>query len=210
MSLSTGRQAVLRIAVLALVLLASCGGGPKTSVTQVWKAPWSPPPMKSIIVFATHMDETSRRSVEDGLVASLAKHDTKVKPSYVFFPADPPEREQARAIVKEAGFDGILVTALKSVKEKQTYVPGSYGGGFWSSYYDRGWTSYTPGYVITDEIVVFETTLWDTRAADKLAFSMLTETPNPSAGPAFVKSVSRAVEAQLERTGLIPRALVQQ
>jgi hypothetical protein len=93
---------------------------------------------------------------------------------------------------------------MRNIREKQTYIPGTYQGGFWTSYYNQGWGSWSPGYVITDEIVSFETTLWDTRAEDRLVWAMLTETTNPSSGPKFVQSVTRSIEVGLERAGLVP------
>lgn len=187
----------------ALVLAAGCGG-PSTSVTQTWSAPLGAPPMKTMLVFAAKMDEANRRALEDGLVAELGKHDVAAKPSYVLFPGEPPERDTAREAVKSAGFDGVLVATMTSVREKQTYVPGSYGGGFWTSYYGNAWSSYSPGYVVTDEVVSFETTLWDSRAEDKLVWASFTETTNPSEGRDFVKSLTKAMMGSLEKTGVIP------
>lgn len=203
MPVSTRRHVFRVAAALGLALVTSCAG-PSTSVTQVWQAPWTPPPMKSMIVFGARMDEANRRVLEDGLVADLAKHGVAAKPSYTIFPGDPPEREKARAAVTEAGFDGILVATLKSVREKQTYVPGSYSGGFWSSYYGPGWGSFSPGYVVTDEIVSFETTLWDARAEDKLVWTMLSETTNPSSGSDFVRSLTKKVMQGLDKARSIP------
>jgi hypothetical protein len=203
----SARRQVLRVIAapllaLSLSLLASCGG-PTTSVTQVWQAPWAPPPMKSMIVFAARMDEANRRALEDELVAALGTHEVTAKPSYLLFPGEPPDRDRAREAVKGAGFDGILVATMKSVREKQTYVPGTYGGGFWASYYGSGWSAYTPGYVVTDEVVSFETTLWDTRAEDKLAFATFTETTNPSAGQKFVRSLTDSVVEALDTARLV-------
>jgi hypothetical protein len=188
---------------LLFAVVASCSG-PKTSVTQVWQATVSPAPMKRVLVFAAKMDEANRRALEDSLVAELAKHDVAARPSYELFPGEPPEPDKAREAVKNAGFDGILVAHLKSVREKQTYVSGAYGGPFWTSYYGSGWGSYSPGYVVTDEVVRFETTLWDTRADDKLAWAMSSETTNPSAGRDFVRSLTKAVIGGLEKARVIP------
>lgn len=211
MALSTRRHALrlhaapaLALAVLlALPIVASCAG-PATSVTQVWQAPWSPPPMKKVIVFGARMDEANRRALEDALVSDFARRGVTAMPSYVLFPGEPPDRDKAREAVKTAGFDGILVATLKSVREKQSYVPGSYGGGFWASYYGSGWSYYSPGYVVTDEVVTFETTLWDTRAEDKLVWAMSTATTNPSSGREFVKSLTTAVIEGLEKSRFTP------
>jgi hypothetical protein len=207
MSVTRGRHAVGALGALALALVASCGGaGSTTSVTQVWRAAWTPPTMRTMIVFGARMDEANRRALEDGFVGALATHGVAARPSYMLFPGEPPDRDKARASVKEAGFDGILVATLSSVREKQTYVPGSYSGGFWATYYGPGWGSYSPGHVVTDEVVSFETTLWDTRADDKLVWAMFTETTNPSSGSEFVTSLRKAVLSALAGAHLIAPA----
>jgi hypothetical protein len=203
MLLNTRRHVLRLIALAALVLAFVSSCGTKTSVTQIWQAPGPQRmTMKSIIVFGTRMDEANRRALEDGLVAELARHDITARPSYDVFPGELPEREQARAAVQNSGFEGILMATLRSVKEQQTYVPG-YTDGFWAGY-GSTWAWGYPGYVYTDEIVNFETTLWDTRAQDKLAFAMSTKTTNPSSGTDFVKSLTKAVIPELQRANLIP------
>ena len=184
MSLSTRRHVLCGVGSLAIAFVAGCGG-PSTSVTQVWNAPLAAPPMRKIVVFAARTDEANRRALEDKLVAELAKRGV--------------------AAVQGRGFDGILVATLKNVRERLSYVPGTYSGGFWNDYYyGPGWTSWSPGYVRTDEIVNFETTLWDARAEDKLVWAALTKTVNPSSGRDFVKSLTDAVLPPLEKAGRIP------
>jgi hypothetical protein len=191
------------IAALALLVLAGCGSSARTSVTQVWKAPVRSAPTKSIVVFAVHMDEANRRALEDAYVAALAKHDVAAQPSYAIFPGEPPPREKAQEVVTKAGVDGILVSKLRSVREKQTSVPSSAGGGFWSGYYGSGWAAAGPSYLTTDEIVSVDTTLWDARSGDRLLFAISTDTTNPSAGKAFVASVVKSVVSALEKQEIV-------
>lgn len=186
------------------MLVAGCGSSARTSVTQVWKAPVGIAPMKSIVVFAAHLDEANRRTLEDAYVTELAKHDVAAKQSYTIFPGEPPPRDEAREVLRKAGLEGILVSTLRSVKEKQTYVPGYYQGDFWSGYYGPGWGTWSPGYVFTDEIVNVDTTLWDTRTGDQLVFAITTETTNPSSGKDFVPSVVHTVVSALDKQRLIP------
>jgi hypothetical protein len=197
-------RAIATAFIVSLVLAAIGCGGPETSVTQTWKAPMTPTPlMRTIIVFGAHMDEANRRVLEDGFVAELGRHGVAARPSYILFPGDPPSRDKAREVVRAAGFEGILVATMKNVRERETYVPGAYGGGFWSSYYGAGWGLYSPGYVTTDEVVSFETTLWDTRAEDRLVWATFTETINPSSGQDFVRSLTKKVLEELEKGRLV-------
>lgn len=122
-----------------------------------------------------------------------------------------PDKENARGAPYAsiaAGFDGALVSSLRSVRDKPTYVPGSpTGTGFWDSYYGPGWGgAYTPGYIVEDEEVNMETTLWDLRVANgTLVWSAVTKTTNPRSGADAVKSVTREVLPKLEAVGLVPR-----
>lgn len=199
-------KTLVRISILALVALAAaCGGGPSTSVTQVWKAP-SPPaaPMRSVVVFAANMSEANRRTAEDIFTGQLKERGVDAQQSYNVFPGKLPTREEAKAATQRANIDGILVLSLKGVRERQTYVPGSYTGDFWGGYYGMGWDTYSPGYVVTDEIVGVETTLWDARAHDSLVWSAVTQTTNPETGSEFAKSVADKVVPQLEQGHFIP------
>jgi len=202
MLVATRRNVLRGVVVLAAALGAGCSGT-RTSVTQVWQAP-APvtAPMKSIIVFGAQMDEANRRSLEDALVAELGKRNVRAMPSYAVFPGQPPDPEKARAKVSELGFEGILVMRLKNIAERATYVP-SYSGSFWSAYYGPGWWG-GPGYVVADQIVTFESTLWDTRAEDKLVWAALTRTTNPTAGRSYIGSLVNAVLPKLQDGRFIP------
>jgi hypothetical protein len=161
--------------------------------------------MRNVLVFAARADEATRRTIEDTFAAELAERNVRAIPSHAVFPGNPPDQETARQKVKQAGFDGILVVNQKDRREKTTYVPGTYSGGFWSGYYGVYGSSWgSPGYFDTEDIVTFETTLWDTRAEDKLVWAALAETTNPSSGKAFVESLTNAVMPRLERSHFIP------
>ncbi len=194
------RRQALGSAIVAAVLVAC---GTETSVTQLWKAPIAAPPLRSVIVFAANLDEANRRSLEDAYVAALSAHGVVARPSYSLFPGEPPPREEAQKAVKNAGVDGILVSRLRSVREKQTYVQGDYGGGFWSGYYGSGWGYWSPGYVQTDELVAFDTTLWDARIGDKLEFALTTQTKNPSSDRDSVHSLTKTVVKALQEQNLL-------
>lgn len=197
------------VAALLLGLTAACGG-PTTSVTQVWRAPSPPtPPMKTVLVFGVRVDEPNRRAIEDAFAADLTRHGVRAAQSYVLFPGELPPIDQARAQVNEAHYEGILVLRARGVNEETRYVHGM-STGFWNGYYGYGgygggW-GYSPGYVVTDKTVVFEATLWDLRAEDKLVWTALTQTLNPSSGTQFARSLTAAVDPALARAGLLAPA----
>jgi hypothetical protein len=211
MSVRTRRASLCCVAGIALALVAG-GCGTQTSVTRVWSAPLPAPAMNKVLVFGARMDAAHRRDVEDALVSELRRRGVAASPSYQLFQGDPPERDKARAIVKDAGIDGLLVASLRDAAEKTRYVAGSYHSGsdatygqFWSSYYGPQWTSWGPGYVVTEPVVRFDTTLWDTRAGDQLVWAATTESSNPSAGKGFARSLTKGVIPSLEKAGHIPK-----
>jgi hypothetical protein len=202
-SLQRGARGV--VAAFAVFAATSCST--PTSTTQLWQAKNMPrTPLKRIVVFGGGLSEAGRRTVEDGFVAALSEKGVTARPSYDLFPSLP-DKESARSAVVAAGFDGALVTSLRSVRDRPTFVPGSpTGTGFWDSYYGPGWGGgYSPGYVVEDEEVSMETTLWDLRSSNgTLVWSATTKTTNPTSGGDTVKSVTREVIPKLEDVGLLP------
>ena len=201
------------VGILLSVALGACSRS-QTSVAHVWRADVTVAPMRSVIVFGAHMDEATRRSVEDAFVGALRGHEVAARPAYDLFPVAPEDPEKARALVKEHALEGILVLTMKNTYEKQTFYPGHYHPGFWSAYRMGpgavGWGGpsyfYSPGYVETTEEVAFETTLWDARDDDRLVWAALTRTTNPSAGRDFVKSLTGTVVPAIARARLLPPA----
>lgn len=191
------------MAILALGGGVACGP-PKTSLTQVWQAETPRTPFKSMLVFAVRMDEANRRTLEDTFTADLARHGVTAAPSYSVFKGELPPIDQARAQVVREHYEAVLVLKLRGVRDDMHYTPST--TGFWSGYYG-GWGMYgTPGSLVTDETVVFETTLWDLRTTDRLVWTARTETLNPSNGTDFAISLKRAVDPALARDGFITHA----
>ena len=177
-------------------------------MTDVWRDPsYAAGPMHNIVVFAGRLNETNRRTLEDNLVSGLSARGVRAIASYQLFPGTLPSKDEARSAIQQAGADGVLVSSMHGVSERTTYVPGTYDGGFWSGYYGPGWGGvYDPGYVMTDQFVKFETTLWDPRGDGKMVWSAVTQTENPSSGAAFATSLSKTVMTALTKAGFLPTA----
>lgn len=192
-------------AALAAALSVACGA--QTSTTQLWQArDYAAPPMRNVIVFGGGMSEPERRSLEDHVASELADHGVAASPSYQLFP-ELPDTQRARAEVQRRGYDGALVSTLRSVRERQSYAPGYYhGGGFWGGYYGPGWgLGWRSDYVVSDEIVDVETSLWDLRTQDgTLVWSATTQTTNPSSNDDLIRSLTDTVLPKITEAGLIP------
>ncbi len=193
MWITTALRLVRPIGLFSMFALASCSAT-RTSVTQIWSAPVATTPMNHVLVFGARLDEATRRVLEDGFVAELAKHGVAARRSYELFPGELPERDKARPIIEERGFEGILVATLKNVAKEETIVSTSHPARFWSTY---GSSMGYQGYVVSEPVVNFETTLWDARHEDVLGFAALTKTASPSSDRDFVKSLTETVVSSL-------------
>jgi hypothetical protein len=108
--------------------------------------------------------------------------------------------------VQQAGFEGALVSTLKGVNEKPMFVEGA-APGFWDGYYGPAWGSaYGPGYVVTEPVVQFESSLWSLQGDSRMIWSALTQTENPTSAKNFVSSLTNDVVPALTKAGLIAPA----
>jgi hypothetical protein len=200
------RIAVVVLGALVAVGFASTlGCATKTSTTHVWQANVQTPRVaENALVFAGRMTEATRRTVEDAFVRELGERGTRATPSYRIFP-QLPQRDIAHDEVHRLGFDAAIVATLREIRERTSYVPGQYHGGFWGAYYGPGWgMGWSPGYVVTDELVDLETTYWDLRTdPGELLWASNTETRNPRSTADFVESYVDTIVPSLERLGVV-------
>ena len=103
-------------------------------------------------------------------------------------------------------FDLAIVMRLVGQEEQTRWVPGSYPtyyGSFYGYYGYAGPMVYDPGYLTTDTIVRVETNIY-TLPDEKLVYSALSETFNPSSAPKVVKEIGQIIRGDLRTKGLIP------
>jgi hypothetical protein len=187
-----------------VVAIAAVGCSTQTTETNVWKNPtYAAGPMKNIAVFGGRMNETDRRTLEDGFVSALSAYGVHATPSYAILPegeATPPDPAAIRAKLQSTGYEGALVSKLEGVSERVTVMPDAdWGAGFYGAY----WGQAAPVYAQTDQFVKFETTLWSATGG-KMLWSTTTQTENPTSGKDFVSSLTRTVVPSLSKAGLIP------
>ena len=186
--------------IACLTLLAACG--PTTEVLNSWADPSAGQVrFKKVLNVCACKDEAMRRTVED----QLTKRITGSTPSYTVLSEDDlRDRETAKATVQAGGYDGAVVMLLVSVDRTQTYVPGSayavpapytsmWGGwGYgYSTYYD-------PGYVDTDQLVDFNTNVYQVEGA-KLIWASRTQTTDPTSVGSMVDEIISANIAEMKR-----------
>jgi hypothetical protein len=187
------------IAVAAL--LAACA--PTTQVVNSWKDPAAGPTrFKKVLAVCMCKNASFRRTVED----ELSKRITGSQPAYTLISeAQLQDREAAKALVRQAGFDGAVVMRPISVNQKTTYVPGqAYAvphayGNMWGGW-GYGWSTvvYDPGYVQEDQFVEFDTNVYSV-ADEKLLWASRSETENPSSVPSLVDEIVAATVKEMQQ-----------
>jgi hypothetical protein len=189
------------IGAVALIGVAAGCSTEQTQATDTWRDPsYVAGPMKNIVIIGARLNDTDRRTLEDGFAAALSAHGTRATPSYTVLPNPLPSKEAARTMVQQGGYDGVLVSTLKGVNDSTAVIGGA---GFWDGYYRPGWGE---PYVVNDPVVRFETSLWDPAGAGKMIWSTVTQTEGPSTGKDFTASLTKTVVPMMEKAGLIPPA----
>ncbi len=187
------------VATAALLAWSSACSAP-TKMTDPWRDPsYRAGPMENVVVVGLRVAPVTRRLMEDRVVSELSKRGVHASPSYAVLGEALPDREA----LARRGFDGALVLRLHDINERSRYVPND---RFFGSPYNYYWgaSAYDLGYVVTDQIVEFETSLWDLRDG-KRVWTANARTENPSSSRDFAKSLSQEVAPELSKQGLIAK-----
>jgi len=195
------------ILILGGLGMVSCSAS--TTLKNSWRDPTVTGPLEfnKVLVVMLTKDGSTRRTVEDDLVKRItAHHKVEAVPSYtILMESDLRDKEHAKQIIKDAGFDGAVALRVVGVVKEVNYVPGSYPSpyyNFWG-YYDYAWPAvYDPGYLQTDTIVNIETLVYSLKD-DKLVWTGTTESFNPSNLDDLVAGIGAAVSADMRKEGLI-------
>lgn len=196
-------------ALLSLALASALACGARTRLSGVWRSDGATAPMALVLVVGVARTETARRSFEDHLARELETRGTEAVASHRVLPGSGRLAEaDLRRVVREGGFDGVLLTRLLAVDEETTYVPPQTsvsmgaGGGFYRHYGMAYGVSVSPGYLQTTTIVRLETRLYESRDA-ALVWSAQSDTFDPSSVDDTISSVSAALIDQLEKDGYL-------
>ena len=193
-----------KVATTAPVLLAvalGVVGCATTEMTSTWTDPTARgASMSRIAVIALSKDPGLRRMAED--TAASQMRGAQAVPSYqVLGDADIRNREVVKAKLLAQGFQGVLVMRMAGVTEQVSAVGGPYGT--FDGYYDwAGAAVYAPGYLETDTIVHVVSNLYSLDQ-NKLVWSGVSQTFDPSSAKSFMTDVGKAVAKSLEKDRLI-------
>ncbi|MGC4075016.1 MAG: hypothetical protein QM760_21455 [Nibricoccus sp.] len=199
----------LHILLLSALLTALVAGCSSTYVEQSWKSPdVGGFNFKKLLVVAPNPDGANRRAAEDTLKAQLPH--IQVVQSYTLLPDKDELKDKAAAgkVIKENGFDGVVIMRMVSKDTELNYMPGAYPAAYGSmwGYWGAGYAMapyYDTGSITTDKIIGIETNIYDV-ATEKLVWSGLTKSTNPANAQALVAETVGAIRKEMKKQKLIP------
>ena len=202
----------LRGFVLALLTSLSIISCTTTKITHTWaEKSYRGWPFSHILVIGVAEKNEVRRSFEEKFVTKLKATGVKGVESYaVMAPDEKINKETILALVEKTGVDGVLLTYLVAVKEKEVASPGptyapvdDYHGGstqdMFSAYEYR-----SEAKLYTTQVKVrLETNLFDAKTEQKV-WSARSRTLNPKSDTALMDSVIDALVKDLKKNKLLP------
>ena len=199
---------ISNVLLVMLLSLASCSG---TKLTSVWKDTNYEGTIDKIMVVAVTENTRNRLIFEREFVEEFKKTGVEAVASV---DATTQEEESSNNVIlnkaREQGIAMILVTHLIGVEDKEVYHPpktrtvshGGYHNRF-NSYYPRVYEYvHEPGYYTKHKSVNLETNLYETRA-EKLVWSVTSETLDPESVNTIIDSLSKEVIKNLRKNKLL-------
>lgn len=176
-----------------------------TTMQSSWRAPGATitkEQFQKVMVVALFKDETNRRIAEDKIAAKNPAFHT----SYMALGPDQKnmDEETFKAFVKKEGYDAVLTLHLVDIQNSTSYVPGTYQGGYYGWYGMNYGGFYSPGYYTEDKNYIIETNVFSV-SQDKLLWSGITSTLNPTNINRTIDEVWDAVVTRMKREGFLPR-----
>jgi len=176
---------IVPLIVLASWLVSGCA--PATKLTNAWvDASYKGPPFQNLLVLGISKVPSTRRTFEDEFSAKLRAAGVRAVPGYTVLPENGKvETPVLAGILKKMGADGAIVARVLDVDRRTAYSPGyvtvipsvGYARGFYG-FYGSAVAITTPPTAYQYDVVVVETSLWQTRDAT-LVWSATTQTTDP-------------------------------
>jgi len=186
----------------ALCLLAAACSS--TSIINSWKAPdatLTPEQYKKVLVVVLAKDENARKVAEDKIVSNYKA----LNVSYPVFTIKQLGEDtlKVKNLVKEQGYDAIVVMRLITTKAKSTYVAGGYNQA-----YQKNGIYYFGDYLnassyATDMQYIVATNVWSLKD-EKLLWSGVTESTDPKKLDNLINEVAKEVVYKMKEDKFIP------
>ena len=200
----------LRTLICSMALWVSACETP-TTFTSTWKAPDAHRingAGKKIAAVVLSSDVDRRRSAEVYLANDLTIRGARGVASYTLLGFDNRDANYARARLKEAGVEGVIVMRMVGKDQRTWGDPGGLSGsayGSFGSYYSYGMElTYSTSSIQTETVVSIETLIYSLKD-DKLLWASTSRTTNPDNLSQLVDQVADAVAREAAKQGLIAR-----
>lgn len=193
--------------VTIAVLLAGCSS---TRLEHAWKDPTvTSLAFTKLMVVAPYPDGAVRREAEDALQTAITAVPVVTSYQSVKEPAALKDVNQVLSAAKQVGADGVVTMRLVSDRTELEYSPGmtypvGYHAmpGYWGPRYGLAPMGYAPPVVTSARMVGIETSIY--RVSDqKLLWSGLSSTRNPSEVKVLIGETVEVVRERLTKDGLI-------
>jgi hypothetical protein len=189
-------------AFTAGALVLSCKS---TKIAEVWVPKEEPPQVyRRLMIVALAPNPGGRAQYENDFADRLADVHVLAIASVNLIPdVKDINRKTVESWLVEYRLDGVIVTRVTDVKRESEYIPPTYTLGGWYGTW-RAWGAPTsPGYVVENTTIALETNLFDAET-EKLVYSAVTKTFNPSSRQKTVHDVIDALFADMVKRGLLP------
>lgn len=183
------------------ILAAACSS---TSTINSWRAPGetlTPEQYKKVVVVVLAKNEQARKVAED----KIASNHKAITVSYPVFTLKQLGEDtlKSKNLIKEQGYDAMIVMRLITVKAKSTYVAGTHNQA-----YQKNGIYYFGDYLnsstyATDMQYIVATNVWSLKN-EKLLWSGVTESEDPKKLDKVVNEVAKEVVAKMKEDGFIP------
>jgi len=200
--------------LIALGTWLVSGCAPATQLTNAWVDPsYRGPPFANVLVLGVSRNEGERRTFEDEFSARLRAAGVKAVAGYTLLPENGGvAKEVLEGVLKKIGADGAIVARVLDVDRRTAYSPGyvtvipsvGYSRGFYG-FYGSAMAITTPPTAYQYDVVVVETSLWQTRDAT-LVWSATTQTTDPGELKKEIAGYADIIIGALRERGLIAAA----
>ena len=193
------------LSTAVLLLMAGCA---TTSFQSTYKAPDAPTVEmtgKKVVVVAAGVPTSMKQGVEAAIANELNKLGAQAAPSNQLFQGLS-SNDAAKAKLASEGYDAAWVVKLSN-REKELsstpsmgYAPYGAYGSYWG--WGGGYGAYGGSEIRTDTKVYIETLVYSVKA-DKLAWSGMSVTTNPTNVESFAAELTQTAVAEMKKTGLL-------
>lgn len=187
------------------------GCAPATQLTNAWVDPaYKGPPFGNVLVLGVSRNEGERRTFEDEFSAKLRAAGVKAASGYTVLPDNGNvARDVLEGVLEKVGADGAIVARVLDIDRRTAYSPGyvtvipsvGYARGFYG-FYGSAMAVTTPPTAYQYDVVVVETSLWQTRDAT-LVWSATTQTTDPGELKKEIAGYADIIIGALRERGLI-------